>query len=415
MSRIFLLALLLGWAAPCLANSRPPIYVLGFDGLSWKILTPLMDRLPNLSRCASVGVSGKLKSLSGYDSAALWTTVATGVPPRTHGILDFVDSKNRAYTSRDRKAPALWNMLTQGGRSSLVVNYFMTSPAESIDGVIVSKEYRYRQPSAGLIYPSSATARISSVAEPDLSTASLTCFLGPEPSPGPETQDLLKKKETLQGFYYGDEFSTRIAEELLSERPYDLFLFHFWGTDTVAHMFGLYSSFDDRPVPPLLKNYFGDVVEHYYAYADEVVGRLQARLPPDGVLLIVSDHGLKASHRALSPTPSGVSTSAPNSIFWEHDYDDAVIIACGKAVAHARLDGATLLDVAPTILYLQNLPIPRSMSGQVLKELVDPAIFATRRPASVDSYQVIRDTSPVDTEGISRSLREKLRAAGYIQ
>ena len=66
---------------------------------------PLMEegKMPNLSRLAARGARGPLRSIEPMESPALWTTVATGVSPTTHGISGFYIG-DRELTSRDRLA-----------------------------------------------------------------------------------------------------------------------------------------------------------------------------------------------------------------------------------------------------------------------------------------------------------------------
>jgi hypothetical protein len=57
-----------------------------------------------------------------------------------------------------------------------------------------------------------------------------------------------------------------------------------------------------------------------------------------------------------------------------------ILIACGGPISPGTiLEGARLIDVAPTILHVFGLPIPSDMDGRVLEELLDPA-FRERHP-----------------------------------
>ena len=53
----------------------------------------------------------------------------------------------------------------------------------------------------------------------------------------------------------------------------------------------------------------------------------------------------------------------------------------------ARVRAASVLDVAPTLLYLMGLPVARDMEGRVLTEIVDES-FARRNPVTfISSYE----------------------------
>src|SRR5207249_2463741 len=73
------------------AGGRAPVIWLGLDGLDWDLLDRLSaeGRMPNWKRLTSEGYSAKLKSFMPVLSPVVWTTIATGVGPDVHRVLDF--------------------------------------------------------------------------------------------------------------------------------------------------------------------------------------------------------------------------------------------------------------------------------------------------------------------------------------
>ncbi len=66
-------------------------------------------------------------------SPVIWTTIATGMKARQHGIEDFVEATPTGdvpVASSLRKVPALWNMLSRAGRRVAVVGWWASWPAE---------------------------------------------------------------------------------------------------------------------------------------------------------------------------------------------------------------------------------------------------------------------------------------------
>ena len=60
---------------------------------------------------------------------------------------------------------------------------------------------------------------------------------------------------------------------------------------------------------------------------------------------------------------------------------DGILIAHGKPFRKGiKIEGARLIDMAPTILYLMGQPVPDDMDGRVLEELFEPE-FVARHPA----------------------------------
>ena len=95
---------------------------IGLDGLDWEILDPLIEqgRLPHLEGLIENGTRAKLLSISPMLSPVIWTTVATGVEPSRHGIIDFLiedpDSDQRQpVTSAQRQVPAVWVIGSRSG------------------------------------------------------------------------------------------------------------------------------------------------------------------------------------------------------------------------------------------------------------------------------------------------------------
>ena len=59
------------------------------------------------------------------------------------------------------------------------------------------------------------------------------------------------------------------------------------------------------------------------------------------------------------------------------------------------LRGASVLDIAPTILYLSGLPVARDMEGRVLTEMLDDD-FARAHPVTfIPSYESL-DVAPAE-------------------
>jgi len=96
------------------------------------------------SRLDAAGVFGELETFIPTWSPAIWTSIVTGKVPSKHGITAFVHSPDekgvrRLYTNRDRRSKAIWNILTDSGRSVATVGWWMTFPVEEINGVMVAQ------------------------------------------------------------------------------------------------------------------------------------------------------------------------------------------------------------------------------------------------------------------------------------
>jgi predicted AlkP superfamily phosphohydrolase/phosphomutase len=119
------------------------------------------------------------------------------------------------------------------------------------------------------------------------------------------------------------------------------------------------------------------VLEQYYRYIDNEIGKAVEQLAPDDLLLVVSAFGMepvrvpkRVLERLLGNRElSGTHERAP----------DGFLMAYGTAVRPGRLPRASILDVAPTVLYYFGLPIGRDMDGFARTDIFSRA-FTDERP-----------------------------------
>lgn len=121
----------------------PRLIVLGWDSATFDVIDPLLEqrRLPVLQSLIERGARAPLRSTWPPMTDCAWTSAFTGVNPGTHGIFGSWYRAPGAYecryfSSRDRRAPAVWEM-TDGVRW-LAWNVPMTYPPAPIAGVMVA-------------------------------------------------------------------------------------------------------------------------------------------------------------------------------------------------------------------------------------------------------------------------------------
>lgn len=298
------------------------VAIVALDGLDGLLVDDALahGRLPNLRALLDRGVRGDLRSIRPPKSPVVWTSVVTGVLPRTHGILDFVvrrDGERIPVTSNLRKVPALWNVAAPAGFTVAFVNWYVTWPAESVAGAIVSDRADYSA-LGERVHPPELTAAIDSAraqvdADPE---RAIDRFLsvpveGPAP-PSARGTDVAGWRSTRWGqvrralAILGDVVRHDLvtlagAEVVLARGQPDLCAFYFRGTDNTQHLFWkhrltgewgarwtrlLYGDIGSTEVQAL-----APVIDRYYDFADELLGRIVAKLEPNTAILVLSDHG----------------------------------------------------------------------------------------------------------------------------
>jgi len=183
---------------------------------------------------------------------------------------------------------------------------------------------------------------------------------------------------------------------------------YYRGVDFVQHFFWRYA--DPAPfgeVPADERERFGSVIANYYAYQDRLLARLLEALGDDVNVLLVSDHGFRAR---LDPKPGMPELTG------RHDMT-GVFIAAGPAFrAGGRVEGMSVLDVAPTALAVMGLPVPEDMDGRPFTSILRDEHLRRLPVRSVPSYDGLvprraAEDGPADE---NESIREQLRSLGYI-
>jgi tetratricopeptide (TPR) repeat protein len=422
-------------------GGRPPVIWIGLDGLDWEILDRLAGegRMPNWKRLVSEGWSAHLETFFPLISPILWTSAATGVTPDVHRVLDFqeVDPKTGAkvpISGDSRAVPAVWNLASAAGRKVGVVGWWATHPAEEVHGFFVSDRASpilfEKLPLAGVAFPTTLEAGIAQVIGRDghVTEEDLAPFLD---VPRSEIAKALSERESSGGrtrhpvaglarVLAATRVSHRIARDLYDRERPDLLALYLEGTDEVGHLFAPDTppKLDCTPEADVAR--YGRVVDTYYAVVDRLLGQWMRRAREDGATLVVhSDHGFKwGRDRPCGFSAAGWATAA----FWHRP--EGVLAAWGAGAERGRglIPGggqtpprgkASILDVAPTVLALLDLPADPKMPGRVLTDglrgLSPPTrkdVFATtpvRRVAAV----------PVTAEK-ANEYAMKLIALGYL-
>lgn len=363
------------------------VLVVGWDGADWEVLEPLARKgaMPNLARLMADGSWGQLASFTPLLSPLIWTTMATGVSPDEHGILDFVEVDPGTgavvpVTGRQRKVPALWNIASAAGLSVSVSGWWATWPAEPVNGVLVSDKLFFLlsdsvgdAPPRTIVFPPDREADFRQLADRavrETDESVVRALL-------PVSSDAYRKaaaahrgmSDPIDGFrcimvdtrtYFG---ATLLAAERASS-PADLTMVYAIGTDEIGH---LLSPYLPPPLPgadPAFSQIAAIGVERYFSVVDRWLGRLLATCPEsECAVLIVSDHGFKWG----SDRPREFSgTAAATAALWHRP--KGVFILAGKGIAHlGRVSKPpSVYDVAPTIAALLGLPPGVAWRGKPL-------------------------------------------------
>lgn len=410
-------------------EGRPeyPVVVIGVDGGEWNVINSMIENgeLPNFKRLIDKGVAADLVNPGPAISPPVWTTLATGHFPRAHGILDHVypydDSTSKIpVDSTMRRKPAIWNLATEHDLKSTVVGYFVSWPAETINGSIVSDKAWQNLPDS--ISPVEVETQFQDLLTTLRDQESWHELLdgyfpwGYRREQGLDENDpnYLAARQIVyrvDSLLAKDEAHRQIVGQLPIE-DIDLFVAYYRAPDIASHSFWKYfqdASYNVKPSEKL-KESLGNAIPESYRFVDQAIGELMDRFGDAANYIVVSDHGFR-------PVPEITIDSGRHQ--WELTGNhrlQGIFIAAGPDIEKGPVEMVTTMDIMPTIAYLLCLPISDELPGSVKFDLVRME-FDDRCPMnSVSAYthvQVDTGAAPASLDA-SESTMNELRGLGYV-
>jgi predicted AlkP superfamily phosphohydrolase/phosphomutase len=270
--------------------STNKIFIISLDGATFDVLRPLIQQgcLPNLGRLMEEGLSAKLESVIPPVTGPAWTSFMTGKNPSKHGIFEFSRFDEQDYdwklnNSQYIRSKTLWQILTENGKRSIVLNLPYTYPPYEINGLMVCG---WDAPSVQttFTYPAELGKEILRRI-PDYSSTH-DVWLWKYISIRSKAQfDSFIDKQIL-----GFQHEVELASHFLDTQEWDVFMTHFQQTDWLQHKVWSYiaracadsSNKDERL----------EKVRDCYRQFDRLVGVLLDKVEKyDPVRIILSDHG----------------------------------------------------------------------------------------------------------------------------
>ncbi len=384
------------------------------------MIHPLLDagRMPNLKLLVEHGVMGNLLTLQPMLSPILWTSIATGKRAYLHGVHGFVEptpdgTALRPIASSTRKCKALWNILAESGKRCHALSWYASHPAENTNGVYVSQQFPVAPASAT---PSSWPPQPNSVCPweiadsltelrihpREINGATLSQFI---PAGAQLDQGNLEVRRLLAGF------ARRLAEcaslhavttAVMEEVSWDFCTVYYEAIDHIGHDFMRFHPPRMEQVNPDLFEAFNGVMNATYELHDQMLGRLINLAGPEAHVMIVSDHGFLNGERR----PNGDVDPAQ----WHRNF--GIFVCAGPGVRKDEIiQGATLLDIAPTVLAMFGLPVGRDMEGKVLVNAFERMPEIER----ITSWETASASAPVGKTSVSEIQDDPEAAAAVLR
>lgn len=418
------------WASSTHGDGAPDadrrVMLVGVDGATWDIIDDLVadGQLPNFEALIAEGTRGRLLSLLPSKSPRIWTSIATGVPPEIHGIVDFTftsEGKRHLFTSEMIRVPTLWEIASEKDVSVGVTGYWFTYPAQPVNGYVISdhtvpsRSARWKEAlsvddaapleQSRLVYPPELWDDIKPLLERDLPKMPFSGFSTLERR-FKETYDALIEEELFVDM-------TVLADGAYHPR---LSVVYLKAVDQASHFFWQYFE-PEHPVyrydPASTREValYRDVIPWVYRHTDVLLGELRALLRPNDVLVVLSDHGFEAVRVRKGQGVSGSHGVSPKSI------DGIYLMAGGPVSASREGPDLSLFDITPTILHLLGIGVPAYAEGKVAGSILGEQ-FMERHPVRIveGSRNFSAGRAAVRTRVPEEAQRlERLKALGYIE
>ncbi|WP_254862654.1 alkaline phosphatase family protein [Halovivax gelatinilyticus] len=242
-------------------DEGPELLLVGLDAGCFSVIDPLVEAgsVPTLDRLLSAGVSASLESQIPPWTASAWPSLFTGMNPGKHGVFDFLAFEGYDWdvvNATHVRARPVWELLSDHGYTSVVVNVPVTHPAREFDGALIP----------GLTAPEDPTTHPESILE-EIEREIGSYRIYPQSGPEPD--------RSIEGYRRTVECRGAAFRYLLEEFDPDFAFVQFQVTDSVFH---------ERPGDE-------DAVRAVYEAVDREVERTLDEFAP-GAVMLVSDHGI---------------------------------------------------------------------------------------------------------------------------
>jgi hypothetical protein len=399
------------------------VRLVAIDGVDPGVLDDLAraERIPWLA-AALTGSRARLEledTGTARDPARTWTTIATGRTPADHGVRGLETRRvaglqgavpagepsglGRAIrtatdllrltrpgvaSGTERRVKTMWEVASDAGLRTSLVNWWATWPAPSAgSGIVLSDRATLRLEHGGAldaeIVPITLYERlrtrwpaIRADASAHARAASASLAWGDE-----DTGAALARSASL------DALQLSLAAEV-SDPPPDLSAVYLPGLDIAQHT--LLGGRDAALAPSLVAARL-EALQDYYVFLDRLLTHVLSAAD-DELVFVVTGPG-----RVTAET-------------------EGLLGATGRVVAAGSEVKGQATDVAPTVLHALGVPVSRDSAGRPLTALFDESFMrrypvrevATYGPPSATAIE--RSGKPLDQETIDR-----LRSLGYVK
>ncbi len=350
--------------------------IIGMEGLSYDFIIPLInqEKLPNFAWLMDEGSWGTLESFTPNDPILLNGSFNTGKWPYKHGRLSSEKLQLIPFQINITIAPRyiFFHQLARIGL--LKISPHEAEPANKNIWHIFSANQT----------PYVVNDKASLESPEEISEQWQTMFnryyreLREDDS---NFSDII-----MRAFYSDALILDQVSSEKESVKP-QLVLFNLSGLNLVEKYFykfsfpELFGEVDQEDI-----NKYRSVIERYYQFYDEILGRYLASKKDNEMLVIYSSHGIEP----LPVWKRGIEfiLGDPQISAYHENSPDGVVFFYGKEIARSRnIESMKIVDMAPTLLHYLGLPLGKDMDGIVNSSIFLSAFKMENPVIYISSYE----------------------------
>jgi len=389
------------------------VAIFAIDGADWDLIQELADddRIPNIKALVKGGATGNLQTIQPTVSPLVFTTMATGVTPDRHGVIDFFDPSTHApVDSLTRRTPALWDIAEGFGRHAIVVNWWTAWPPAPTATAVFDAPVELL-PAA--IYPPALTAQVRPQ-EVDISTVGydqvrrFMNITADEYQTAVNSNDVANPVNIFRNVLAKTWSDHRAAIAMYKQQSPLLMMMSYGGPDVVNHLFAPYHPPYREGVSQDGYRRYWPTVANYYSEIDLLVCEWMQVLTDDTTVVLVSGYGFRWGKNRPSAPPNGGAALADHR-------NPGIFIAFGNHVVPSRTGHpVSIYDIVPSTLAILGLPKSGDMPGTV-------ATWALKDVTPVESVRVISYSEFFGDRPVAQSARvdgkfyqRELQAVGHL-
>jgi len=275
-------------------NPNPKLFVIGLDCAPPELVfEQWRQELPHLNRLITNGSYGRLKSCIPCITVPAWSVMTASHDPGELGIYGFRNRSDTSYhnmsiaSAAAVKADRVWDILSRAGKQVIVVGVPPMYPVKPVNGIAVGC---FLTPAT--VGVNEAGARMTKIfTYPAEMSGQINEWAGGEYLVDVKQFRTENKDFLLKQIYEMTEKRFAVVKKLMTERPWDFFMFVEMGTDRIHHGFWKYHDPTHWKHEP--GNPYQNAIRDYYHMIDEQIGQLLSLLDDNTAVMVLSDHGAK--------------------------------------------------------------------------------------------------------------------------